>query len=293
MGGRVSFLTVSRDSEQVKQFVRGNLKVLVRTVNLALRGGSGLRDLGGHIVLVSPNNKVPAWFGHLKKTGGLGRTDGKSVGRAVETLFAAALRAALPKTMAEIVSVKASRGVDLPGVGIGIKAPSENLCTSEPFTSVYQRLTGHTHDSVVLLTDYQDKKGTLPLKLQVTRCSYFSGSEQADRSLCEIARKCRDFLGKHKELFRKVIRFLVHSNQSDPEAKALLCELREVSERKGLHGMIGRMDLWGDKWSGGGAPKPSEQEWGKILKGKLDGKCGMSDARQWRHRYSLDSLGQI
>ncbi len=284
---------MSKSSEHIKKFVRSNLKTLVWTVNRALRGGEGLRTLEGHIAAVSPGNRIPAWLGHLRKTGGLGGTDGKSVGSSVETLFAAALRGALPADMAETICVKAARGVDLPGVGIGIKAPSENLCTSEPFTSVYQRLTGHIHDSVVLLTDYQEKKGVLPLRLQVTRCSYFTGSEQADRDLCQIARKWREGLGEDTRTFRKVVRFLAHANRSDPEAKAILSDMRRVGTGRDLRAMIRRMDLWTEERCGGGAHWPSSPEWANILTGRLDGKCGMSDARQWRHRYSLDSLGRI
>lgn len=277
-------------SLSIRKFVKANLGTLVEKVNAALSSGECLHKLEKHVAAVSPKGAAPAWFDHLKRSGGLGRTDGKSVGSAMETLFSAVLRSALPEKLAGSISVKAERGVDLPGAGIGIKAPSENLCTSEPFFSPYQRLLGHAHDSVVLLTDYQDKKNTLPLRLQVTRASYFTGSEQADGNLCDLARKWREILKDDRTAFRKVVRFLAYSNQSDEKTRSLLRELRRHPGGSGALSLVKRANQAAEDWRNGSAHWPSDREWDKILAARLDGRCGMSDARQWRHRYPLDSL---
>ncbi len=54
--------------------------------------------------------------------------------------------------------INPARGVDLPDLDIGIKSPSKNFCTSEPFFSVYERLLGSEYDALILLTDYQTAK---------------------------------------------------------------------------------------------------------------------------------------
>lgn len=109
----------------------------------------------------------------------------------------------------------------------------------------------------------------------------------------QIARKWREALGADARSFRKVARFLSHSNRSDPEAKAILRGMRETGGEKRWKALVRRMDLWAEGWGEGGARWPTDREWNAILSGKLDGKCGMSDDRQWRHRYSLDSLVPI
>jgi hypothetical protein len=46
--------------------------------------------------------------------------------------------------------VNPARGVDLPDLDLGIKSPSENYCTSEPFFSAYERLIGSEYDALIL-----------------------------------------------------------------------------------------------------------------------------------------------
>jgi hypothetical protein len=274
----------------VRRFVKSNLESLATGVNLALSGGKWLDQLEEHVAFVVDKKTLPGWFQQLRLSGGLGRTDGKSVGSTIEVLFAAVLRYKVPDALKDLITVKSARGVDLPEIGLGVKAPSENFCTSEPFLSPYQRLLGHTCDSVVLLTDYQDKKGSLPLKLQVTRFAYFTGSEQADKNLCATAKKWRKILKGDQPSFRKVIRFLTYSNQSDSVSRAILKDLGLGQTGRDYMPLVKRADLWADKWGLGGAHWPAQGEWDKIISGKLDGKCGMSDARQWRNRYSQDTF---
>lgn len=65
------------------------------------------------------------------------------------------------------LGINPARGVDLPDIDLGIKSPSQNYCTSEPFFSAYERLLGSEHDMVVLLTDYQTAKKTPPLRMNL------------------------------------------------------------------------------------------------------------------------------
>jgi len=68
--------------------------------------------------------------------------------------------------------VNPARGVDLPDLDLGIKSPSENCSTSEPFFSAYERLIGSEYDALILLTDYQTAKKNPPLKLQIIKFKY-------------------------------------------------------------------------------------------------------------------------
>ncbi|MEI8375758.1 MAG: hypothetical protein WCJ35_23290 [Planctomycetota bacterium] len=105
----------------------------------------------------------------------------------------------------------------------GIKSPSQNYCTSEPFFSAYERLLGSEHDMMVLLTDYQTAKKTPPLRLQIIGWRYLTGTQVADVNLCRIARANRESLVADNEArAKKVFRFLAYINQSDWLGKQLL-----------------------------------------------------------------------
>lgn len=123
---------MSKSSENIRKFVREHLNSLVKTVNLALRGGDGLRVLKTHVEMASPKGILPAWFAHLSRTGGLGRADGKSVGSAVETLFAAAVRKSLPYELAQTVCVKAARVVTCRGPGSESRRPAKTFAPANP-----------------------------------------------------------------------------------------------------------------------------------------------------------------
>jgi len=126
--------------------------------------------------------------------------------------------------------VNPARGVDLPDLELGVKSPSENYCTSEPYFSAYERLIGSAHDCVVLLTDYQTAKRQRPLRLQVLQSRYLEGSQLADKNLCEIARAIRPWLlGHGEDRAKRAFKFLAHINQSDWLAKKLLLLVHEIS----------------------------------------------------------------
>ncbi len=116
-----------------------------------------------------------------------------------------------------------ARGVDIPDLDLGIKAPSQNYATSEPFVSAYERLLGSEYDALIVLTDYQKRKLHPPLKLQVIEWHYFLNTELADFALTAIARKHRDWLIVQSEAWtQKIFRFLAYINQSDWRASRLL-----------------------------------------------------------------------
>jgi hypothetical protein len=119
--------------------------------------------------------------------------------------------------------VNPARGVDLPDLDLGIKSPSRNYCTSEPFFSAYERLHGSEYDALVLLTDYQIAKNKPPLKLQIIEWRYVAKTQLADNDLCRIARKHRAKLLESGEArTQRLFRFLAYVNRSDWLGKKLL-----------------------------------------------------------------------
>jgi hypothetical protein len=92
------------------------------------------------------------------------------------------------------LTINPAKGVDIPEIELGIKSPSENFCTSEPFFSAYDRLLGNEYDAVILLTDYQTAKKKPPLKIQIINGQYLKGSQIADRNLCRLAKIHREWL---------------------------------------------------------------------------------------------------
>ena len=119
--------------------------------------------------------------------------------------------------------INPARGVDLPDLDLGVKSPSENYSTSEPFFSAYERLLGSEFDIVVLLTDYQTAKTSPPLKLQIIKWRYLRGTQVADATLCSLARRHREWLLSKNEVWtQKFFRFLAYVNQSDWRARWIL-----------------------------------------------------------------------
>jgi hypothetical protein len=149
--------------------------------------------------------------------------DGKTIGSVIEMLLLGVLETFTFKDQGLHLRINPARGTDLPDLDLGVKSPSTNFCTSEPFFSAYERLIGSTHDAVILLTDYQEQKDNPPLKLQILKWNYLEKTEIADESLCRIALKNRDFLlAQNKVWTQKLFRFLAYINQSDWRAKQLL-----------------------------------------------------------------------
>ena len=211
-----------KNKDQLREQVRTNLDSLIQAVNQSLQG-KGLTKLEPVLQRIGRGGVLPHWFATLKKNGTLPNLDGKTIGSVVEMLLVAVIETKLFAQEKIILRINPARGVDLPDLNLGVKSPSENYCTSEPFFSAYERLLGSEHDVLVLLTDYQQKKKSPPLKLQLTDWSYLRGSELADKNLCALALKHRDRLIRHNEAWaKKLLKFLSYINQSDWLAKRLL-----------------------------------------------------------------------
>lgn len=211
-----------KNKDELREQVRTNLDALIRAVNQSLQGKS-LNKLEPVLKRIGRGGVLPHWFATLKKDGTLPNLDGKTIGSVVEMLLVAVIETSLLAKEKITLCINPARGLDLPDLNLGVKSPSENYCTSEPFFSAYERLLGSEHDVLVLLTDYQQKKKSPPLKLQLTDWSYLRGSELADKNLCTLALKHRDRLIQHNESWaKKLLKFLSYINQSDWLAKRLL-----------------------------------------------------------------------
>jgi len=209
--------------EELRKAVLSDLAGIVGRLNTALKG-AGPKEIETVLNRLGRGGKLPHWYKELQSRGFLPNLDGKTIGSVVEMLFVSILETTtLSKLGVGTLRVNPARGVDLPDLDLSIKSPSTNYCTSEPFFSAYERLLGSEHDAVVLLTDYQDAKNTPPLRLQIKDFKYLSKTQIADRSLCAIALKHRDWLLKEREGWAKrIFCFLAFVNQSDWRAKKLV-----------------------------------------------------------------------
>ena len=153
--------------DALRQTVRNDLDAVVARVNAALRG-EGLEKLEPILTRLGRGGQLPHWYQGLTTTQTLPNLDGKTIGTVVEMLLVAVLETSIfvSKGIAPL-RINPARGIDLPDLDLGVKSPSENYCTSEPFFSPYERLLGSEFDAVVLLTDYQQAKKNPPLKLQI------------------------------------------------------------------------------------------------------------------------------
>lgn len=219
-----------KSKDELREQVHANLESLIRGVNQSLQGKS-LAKLEPVLKRIGRGGVLPHWFAPLKKNGTLPNLDGKTIGSVVEMLLVAVIETSLFAQDKIILRINPARDVDLPDLNLGVKSPSENYCTSEPFFSAYERLLGSEHDVLVLLTDYQQKKKTPPLKLQLTDWSYLHGSELADKNLCALALKHRDRLLRQNESWaKKLLKFLSYVNQSDWLAKQLVRAISLLDE---------------------------------------------------------------
>jgi len=209
---------------EVKDDIRTRLGDIVTAVNLGLAGGKALAELKPTVERLGRGGNLPHWYATLEKDGTLPNLDGKSLGSVLEMVFVAVLeRKFYYDTPMVPLQINPARGIDIPALQLGVKSPSENYCTSEPFFSAYERLLGNEHDAVILLTDYQSKKRNPPLRIQIIKHTYLKGSQIADKNLCAIAKAHREALMRDNiSELKKIVRFLAYINQSDWEAKALL-----------------------------------------------------------------------
>jgi len=209
--------------EQLRAIIQDNLTEIAGGINAALKG-KNLARLKVVLNRVGRGGILPHWYARLKQDGTLPNLDGKTIGSIIEMLLVALLETSTFRGMGvPPLGINPARGVDLPDLDLGIKSPSQNYCTSEPFFSAYERLLGSEHDMVVLLTDYQTAKKTPPLRLQIIGWRYLTGTQVADVNLCRIARANRESLVADNEArAKKVFRFLAYINQSDWLGKQLL-----------------------------------------------------------------------
>ena len=208
---------------ELRNLLRERLEETIIELNQALQG-LNLEGLETVLSRVGRGETLPYWYEQLCNRQTLPNLDGKTVGSVIEMLFVAILETVTFQDV-EIPQLRLNpaRGVDLPDLDLGIKAPSQNYATSEPFLSAYERLLGSEYDALIMLTDYQKRKLHPPLKLQVIQWHYFLNTELADFVLTTMARKHRDWLLSQSEVWtQKIFRFLAYINQSDWRASHLL-----------------------------------------------------------------------
>lgn len=232
---------------QRRQLVRENLGAIVERVNTYLRGRN-LASIEPVLRRLGRNQRLPHWYPQLRGRGTLPNLDGKTVGSVVEMLIVGDIekRVLSGKTAAQLM-INPAKGVDVPDLDLGIKSPSENWCTSEPFSNPYERLLGTEYDIIAVITNYQDAKTKPPLKIQLIHHHYFEGHEIADKGLCNCARRIRDrLLGFGEVPAQKAFKFLAFAVQSDWRCKALLKLMNRIDVPdelpKYLDGLIQEFD---------------------------------------------------
>ncbi len=232
------------DKRDLRKRVKERLDESVEYLNKALRGDE-LNILEPVLERVSSGRGLPHWYPKLKQDQTLPNLDGKSVGSVIEMLYLAVLEtkilndSGIPK-----LKINPAKGVDFPDLDLGIKSPSVNYATSEPFFSAYERLLGSEHDCIILLTNYQKVKKDSSLKLQIIKSIYLDKTQLADKQLCRVAKEKRDFLLEIGESeAKKVFRFLAYINQQDWRAKHLLGLIKTMSLRQNISEYIERIEL--------------------------------------------------
>lgn len=225
--------------EQRRRLVREGLAGIVRRVNDYLRG-EHLDSIEPTLTRLGRNGQLPHWYPQLRKQGTLPNLDGKTVGSVIEMLFVADIEKNILKgKMATTLSINPAKGVDVPDLDLGIKSPSENWCTSEPFSNAYERLLGTEYDVVAVITNYQDVKERPPLKIQLTLHHYFEGHEIADKGLCARAKKIRSRVMSFGDApARKVFKFLAFAVQSEWLCKRLLEMISGLDAPDSLLGLL-------------------------------------------------------
>lgn len=208
---------------QRRQLVRESLDQIVARVNQYLSGRK-LRTIEPILARLGRGAKLPHWYPELLKNGNLPNLDGKTVGSIIEMLIVADIeRNVLSGNAAKELTINPAKGVDIPDLELSIKSPSENWCTSEPFSNAYERLLGPEYDVVAVITNYQRAKKKRPLKLQLIEQHYFQGHQMGDKDLCSRAKKIRSSILQHGDVqARKVFRFLAFAVRSEWLCSALL-----------------------------------------------------------------------
>ena len=224
---------------ELRDLLRERLEETMTELNHALQG-LNLERLERVLSRVGRDQTLPHWYQQLCEEKTLPNLDGKTVGSVIEMLFVAVLETAtFQDVQIPQLRLNPARGVDLPDLDLGIKAPSQNYATSEPFLSAYERLLGSEYDALIMLTDYQTRKLHPPLKLQVIQWHYFLNTELADFALTAIAGKHRSWLMSQSEVWtQKIFRFLAYVNQSDWRASHLLRIIKAMQEEDEVRKLV-------------------------------------------------------
>ena len=211
--------------QQNKQKVINNIPTILEKLNDILNG-QHLDEIEPILSRIDRTGHLPRWFDSLRNDGRLPNLDGKTVGSVIEKLLVCVLERYVFNSELHL-SVNPARGVDIPELELGVKSPSTNFCTSEPYFSAYERILGNEYDAIILLTNYQEAKNVTPFSLQILQIKYLRGTEIADIKLCSLAKSLRDKFDD--DLFvKKAIRFLAYVNQSDWEANCILKLIKNV-----------------------------------------------------------------
>jgi len=231
------------DKARLRQLIRENLDAIADGINAALRG-ENLQKMETVLSRVGRGNRIPHWYEILQADGTLPNLDGKTIGSVIEMLLVCVLETGtFGGEHFPTQKINPARGVDLPDLELGIKSPSENYCTSEPFFSAYERLLGSEYDIIILLTDYQVAKKNPPLKLQLIKSRYLTNTQVADKKLCDLARTNRGWLLAENESWaKKLFRFLAYVNQSDWRARQLLKTIPVMRDSKALSTVLSKAE---------------------------------------------------
>jgi hypothetical protein len=224
---------------ELRNLLRERLGETMTELNQALQG-LNLKGLEPVLSRVGRGETLPYWYEQLCNRQTLPNLDGKTVGSVIEMLFVAVLETVtFQDVKVPQLRLNPARGVDLPDLDLGIKAPSQNYATSEPFFSAYERLLGSEYDALIMVTDYQEAKEHPPLRLQIIQWRYFLSTELADFALTAIARKHREWLLHQSEVWtQKIFRFLAYINRSDWRAKHLLRIIDAMQEADRIQRLV-------------------------------------------------------
>ena len=209
------------NAQEARAAIAARTSELVEFINATL-SGKNLSSIRPILRRIDSNGMEPHWFSELSGKHRLPNLDGKTVGSVIEKLTVCAMEKFILDGRMQL-SVNPAKGIDIPELDLGIKSPSTNFCTSEPFFSAYDRLLGNDSDALILLTNYQSAKNDKRhFNLKIIDARYLKGSEIADRNLCSVAKNIRNAFASDSATLQTLLRFVAYVNQGDWEASALL-----------------------------------------------------------------------
>ena len=220
-------------SQIYRDLVSEKQHIILNRMNEVL-SGNNLDQISPILKRIDVKGALPDWFATLENEHGLPFSDGKTIGSVLEKLLVCVIEKYIIEAVPEVpnieLSVNPARGVDIPELELGIKSPSENMCTSEPYFSAYERLLGNEYDAIVMLTDLQEKKKSKArvTQLQLLKICYLTGTQIADKNLCHTAKLCREKFREEPSTLKKIVKFLAYINKSDWEATRILKMINEV-----------------------------------------------------------------